>query len=299
MTFYVRPLDHEVLLALAWAAPLTTHQLRRLAAPWLSRRAFSDRLQRLQVQEVQVLQRHRFYQPVADKPPLQVGWVWSLTPAGWQLLSALGEQVAEQRQQPPQPASIRQSLLVHDLQLSELVVCLVERARGVLTGLYLDREIRLDDQCRRPICDAILIIRRSPTHALPATVPWLTGPPAPEEAIRGYAVEIDRNTEAIGIIREKAVAYSALWRDSAFYQRYGRFPVPLWLVPKQRRLEAIMAAWSSAWPDGKWLIATDAGLQQDAFEEWQQGRRRCRTLLDGWELQPHAPADEAADRRSS
>src|SRR5919205_253103 len=81
MTFYVRPLDHEVLLALAWAAPLTTSQLGRLVAPWLGPRAFYYRLQRLQVQEVQVLQRHRFYQPIAGKPPLPVGWVWSLTPA--------------------------------------------------------------------------------------------------------------------------------------------------------------------------------------------------------------------------
>ena len=283
MTFYLRPLDHEVLLALAWCAPLTTSQLRRLVAPWLCQRAFYYRLQRLQVQELEVIQRHRFYQPVAGKPPLPVGWVWSLTLGGWQMLVALGEQVAEQRQRPPQPASVRQSLLVHDLQLSELVVCLVERARGCLTGIYLDRETRLDDQRRRPICDAILIIRRSPSHALPATVPWLTGPPAPAESIRGYAVEIDRNTEAIGIIREKAVSYCEIWRDSAFYQRYGRFPVPLWLVPKQRRLETVMDAWADAWPHGKWLIATDSGLQQDVFEEWKHGMRRTRTLLDGWE----------------
>ena len=77
--------------------------------------------------------------------------------------------------------------------------------------------------------------------------------------------------EAIGIIREKALAYQASWRDSSFYARYGKFPLPLWLVPGQRRLEMIGAAWQDAWPEGRWLIATEEGL-----------RRRPGRGMAGW-----------------
>ena len=293
MTFYLQPLDHEILLALAWAAPLTTLQLHRLVAAHMDCKAFRKRLCRLKGHEV--VQSAWYYRPVPRRPPERIGWVWSLTVAGFKVLVELGRQVGEHRQQPPHPAAIRHSLLEHDLALSELVVRLVERARPFLSGIYLDREIKLDALRRRPICDAILIIRRSLPHALCTTVPWLTGPPAPQEAIRGYAVEVDRDNEAIGIIREKAVAYRTVWQDSDFYRRYGRFPVPLWLVPRQRRLEAIMSAWGAVWPEGKWLISTDDGLKADRFEEWMAGARRTRTLLDGWELQPAELIDETGE----
>lgn len=109
----------------------------------------------------------------------------------------------------------------------------------------------------------------------------------PDETIQGYAVEIDRQTEGIGIVREKALSYRAIWRDTEFYRRCGRLPVPLWIVPTERRLEAVMRTWASVWPEGVWLIATDAALQQDVVEEWDGGVRRTCRLFDGWQLRPH------------
>lgn len=275
MTFYIRPWDQEVLLALAWAAPLTTQQLRRITQPALGRSSFYKALHRLRAHDL--LQADWYYQRAFPSKP--VSHVWSLTAAAFAL-------VADHEQEPWKLAPATRALLEHDLQLSEVVTCVIERSRALLSGIYLQRELRLDDQRRRPRSDAIVIIRRSPHYALPHSVPWLTRPPAPEEQIRAYALEIDRDTEPVGIIREKAVSYSAVWSDSDFYRRYGKFPTPLWVVPAQRRLEAIMRAWIDAWPDGMWLIATDAGVQDDAWDEYRWGRRRTRTLLDGWELQP-------------
>lgn len=275
MTFYIRPFDQEVLMALAWAAPLTTQQLRRMVPTPIRRTTFYKELARLHKHAL--LQGEPYYERAF--PSRHLGMVWSLTAAGFAL-------VAEHDQEPWKLAPATRALLAHDLQLSEVVTCLLERGRPLLSGIYLQRELRLDDQRRRPRSDAILIIRRSPRYALPQSVPWLTRPPAPEEQIRAYAVEIDRDTEPIGIIREKAVSYSAVWSDSDFYRRYGKFPTPLWVVPGQRRLEGIMRAWIDAWPDGMWLIATDAGVGDDAWEEYRCGQRRTRPLLDGWELQP-------------
>ncbi len=286
MTFLIRPLEHELLMALAWAAPLTTQQLRRLVRPLSGRSVFYGALGRLR--DRGLLQGEAWYAQVFPTRPL--GHVWSLTAEGFRY-------VTPHDQEPWKLAPPTRALLAHDLMLSEVVTCLVERGRALLSGIYLQRELRLDDQRRRPRCDAVLIIRRSPPYALRASIPWLTRPPAPEEEIRAYAVEIDRDTEPIGIIREKAVAYSAVWQDSDFYRRYGKFPTPLWVVPSPRRLEGIMRAWIDAWPDGMWLIATDDGVQDDRWEEYRWGRRRTRTLLDGWELQADERTGAVEERR--
>ena len=89
MTFYIRPLDHDVLLALAWGAPFTTAQLRRLVAPTTSRRAFSERLSRLRSSAL--IQGAWHYRMVAGKPPEAIGWVWSLTRAGFGMLEGSGQ----------------------------------------------------------------------------------------------------------------------------------------------------------------------------------------------------------------
>src|SRR3954447_16563378 len=278
MRSYLQPYDPDLLLALAWTAPLTTHQLHRLAAPTVPLRTIQNRLTALRAHGL--MQAELYYRVGPHATPRRAGRIWSLTLQGFGCLD-------NERHCPTSAAAVRMALLEHDLLLSELVVTIVERIRPVLSGIYLDREARLDDQRTRPICDGILLLRRSPRHVPPAGIPWLRGPPAPDEAIRGYAIEIDRHREAIGIIREKALAYQASWRDPSFYARYGKFPLPLWLVPGQHRLETIGAAWQDAWPEGRWLIATEEGLRRGQVEEWREGTRRTRALLEGWE--PDAP----------
>lgn len=276
MTYYLSHIEHEILLALAWAAPLTSKQLRRIAAPKMPRTTFEKRLSRLR------RDRH-----IESDWWYEEGWQAKRLSLVWNLTGSGAELIENNTKEPFFLArKVRSSLLNHDLMLSELLTCLIERSRHILSGIYFQRETRLDEERRKPTCDAILIVRRNPEYATPTAVPWLAVPPAPSEGIKGYAVEIDRDTEPLGIIRGKAESYSAVWIDSTFYQRYGRLPLPLWVVPTVRRQENIMRVWQEAWEPGQWMITTDAAVHVDEWHEYKAGVRRVRPLLDSWELQP-------------
>ncbi len=62
--------------------------------------------------------------------------------------------------------------------------------------------------------------------------------------LRGWAIEIDRGKEGASIIREKAATYRRVATDRDFYGRYGRMPIPLWVVPNAARADIITRAWA-------------------------------------------------------
>lgn len=274
-TKYYHSIEFEALLTLGWAAPMTTRQLWRMIAPWMHVDAFRTKLRKLQQEDL--LHAEMFSREQPNRPPQRVGYVWTLTSLGY-------EHLGEHSQEPRRLVPLVRALLDHDLVLSELITCIVERSRHVLSGIYVERETRIDGVQKRPRCDAILILRRSPPF-VPGTIPWLSRPPTPEESVRAYAVEIDRDTEPIGVIRDKAVSYETVWKDAQFYQRYHRFPCPLWIVPDDRRLRVVWNAWKAVWPDGRWLMTTDAGLQTDTWQEYVQQTQVEHRLLSGWDLQ--------------
>jgi hypothetical protein len=104
------------------------------------------------------------------------------------------------------------------------------------------------------------------------------------EAVRGWAVEVDRATEGLSVIRHKAVAYKAIAENPDFYGRewHGRMPIPLWLVPDRVRAAAILDVWATVWPGGRWLLMTEASLPRLVAVEYRAGETRQVTLLDGW-----------------
>lgn len=273
-------LDLDLLLAIAWLAPVTQEHLRQLLDAQLHRERIRRHLRRLEARGL--IAACWYLRQEGQGPPRRAGLIWWLEAAGW-------EAIRERGQAPPRWAPPPRVLIEHDLLVSEVVVQVVVAGRRALSGLYLEREPLLDPARRRPRCDAILIIRRQPAYA-PQRLPWLWLPPAPGEQIRGYALEIDRDTEPLGVIHDKAVAYQSVWRDSQFFQRYGRMPIPLWVVPSERRLQAIQRVWQQAWPDGRWLITTDAGLRADRWWQYHQGAWQQQALLAGWE-----PSEEDRD----
>jgi hypothetical protein len=171
-------------------------------------------------------------------------------------------------------------LLPHDTQTAELLVRAIELGRAAgLSGVYVEREVRLDPPKRRPIMDALLVLRTGGGYDRDDTVPWTRDPHVVGEKRRRYAVENDRGSEAISVIVGKAVAYQAAG-SREWLQKYGRpFPTPLWLVPDERRLRAILEAWRAAWPRGRWIMTTDAWLDLDHWVEYSKGDVRERGLF--------------------
>jgi hypothetical protein len=276
----------EALLALAWAAPLTTGQLRRLVAPVVAPNHFRSRLLAPLVAAGLVTPvayaanggvGHRL--PERRVPPRAVGRVWELSAAGH-------AEVASLPGAPSRRAVVRRSMLGHDLVLSEVVTRVVEWTRPFLSGLYLEHEERLDEGRRRPIADAMLVVRYG-ADVVPGVVPWRVTAPPPGQHVRLYAIEVDRGTEGYDVVHEKAASYRRVRDDPAFYERYGRmFPVLLVTVPSESRRRAWHAGWRERWPEGFWLIATEAGLARDEWLEHRAGVERWRTFADGW-----APAE--------
>ncbi len=271
MTFSpLSPIDMEVLVALAWAAPLTSQHLRQLAAPELDQSWFHQRLLRLE--RGGLVAGALWYRTGANRKGQRVGRVWAITPKG---VTTIPEE-----RRPERPAVVRQSLLDHDLVVGDLVAAIARHGRSAIGGLTLAREVRLDREQPRPKCDAILVIRSGPPLDVVPWVPSMAG--GAGEALRGWAVEVDRRTEGAAVIREKAVAYQRIWNDPAFYTRYGRMPIPLWIVPDTHRADLIMQAWHQVWPGGTWYVTTDAHVPALRCVVWNAGQQHAVGLLDGW-----------------
>jgi hypothetical protein len=258
----------DLLLALAWCAPLTTEQMYRLIAPPMAVRQMRRRLQGLESAGM-VRGQLAYRRDAGRKAPICIGKVYGCLAAGFHALP-------DDDRRPAQPAKVRHALLDHDLAVGELVSLVVARVRPVLSGITIEREVRLDAMKPRPRCDAILTIR----HA----VPWTTAPPADGETRTGWAIEVDRRTEARSIIREKAEAYKRIWADPAYYVGGRRMPVPLWIVPDARRANAIVREWFAVWPEGRWLMTTVDRLPDLVFTEYRDGGQRMHSLLTGWGL---------------
>lgn len=278
--------DYEVLRTLAWLAPLTSGQLGRIVAPGMRVIDFRARvvnpLARAGLIELvryaaTVGVGHRL--PERRVPPRAIGKVWRLSADGFR-------EIAHREGAPMQPAVVRQSVLDHDLMLSEVVTRVIEWTRPILSSIYVEHEERLDESRRRPVADAMLVVRYDASGVVPG-VPWKSMPPAPDEHVRLYAIEVDRGTEEYRITDDKAVNYRRVRNDPSFYERYGRmFPVLLVTVPSEARLTRWHAGWKERWPYGKWLITTDTRLARDEWFEHDNGAERWRTFVDGWQPAP-------------
>ncbi|NTV61913.1 MAG: hypothetical protein HGA65_00035 [Oscillochloris sp.] len=264
----------NLLLGLAWYGELSSDHARRLWAPHdgtdFGVRAALTELHR----EGYASCRQWALPRPGGGPPLRQHAMWALTPRG-------REQLAHHELFPPRlflPRARR--TLPHDAMTGEILTRLIELARPAgLSGMYLEREVRIDPARSRPVMDAIVILRTGGGYDHDDLVPWTRDPLLPGEKRRRYAIENDRDSEALSVIAGKAHAYQgALTLD--WRQRYGGFPIPLWVVPHERRLDAVMAAWRAHWPQGKWLITTDEALRRDRWLEHYNGSVRERTLFE-------------------
>lgn len=269
---------HNLLLGLAWFGSASTGHVGRLWLPGRSVIAVRSLLTELRAEGYV---ERRLWADWVDRRsrPVRRDALWSLTRKGVLL-------VRDADQFPPEYKGARpRRMFPHDSQTSEAVVRLIELMRDAqragqtsLSGVYLEREIRLDPARRRPVMDALVILtyggERTPDHL----VPWSRDPTLAGERRVRYALENDRASEPLSVIAGKAHAYQQAG-TAQWVRRYGPFPLPLWLVPDERRLNAILETWRREWPVGKWLLTTDAWLQHDRWIEYNGGTTRERGLL--------------------
>jgi hypothetical protein len=263
----------NVLTGIAWLGEVQVHHVQRVWFPDYTSNTAWLFLQE-QIAHGFVKRRPWYVWSKQRHNPIRKGHLYSLTQRA---IKELGDE-------PQFPLKYLQrtskALINHDIITTELIVKVIELGRlHGLSGIYLEREVRLDPHRPRPVMDAILILRRG-GEPLPCNrVPWTNDPRVEGERVRRYAVENDRDSEAMSVIVAKAHAYQAAGTQ-AWLDAYGQFPIPLWIVPTQKRKVAIMRAWAQAWPNGKWLIATDEEVQQDRWTMYFKGELNERRLFD-------------------
>ncbi|NCC31604.1 MAG: hypothetical protein EOM24_06195 [Chloroflexia bacterium] len=267
-----------MLISLAWLGELSTTHIHRLWMGTHTLRATQYLLRGLQDEGIIARRQWARWLPHCSTPVRQAA-LWSVTRKGRDLIRAHDQYPPEYKE----PRSRKMAL--HDSTTSEAIVRMIELGRAYnyghqrgLSGLYIEREVRLDPARSRPLMDALIIITLGGTFDHPNLVPWSRDPTLPGERRVRYALENDRDTEPATVIAGKAIHYQHAGTP-AWEQRYGRFPLPIWLTPSTRRLEHILNLWRDAWPVGKWIMTTDAWLRDDYWLECDRGLVSERSLF--------------------
>lgn len=268
----------NLLLGLAWFGFASTSQIGRLWMPGRSSKAVRELL--VELRDEGAIERRMWGQWVDEqRTPMRQDALWSLTRRGLYL-------VKDSDQFPPEYKGPRpRKLFDHDKCTVDVIVRIIELARDVqrtgqqtFSGIYLEREIRLDPERRRPLMDALIILTIGGEATRDHRVPWSRDPTIGDEQRIRYALENDRDSEPLSVIAGKARAYQHAG-TKAWVRRYGPFPLPIWLVPDEVRLWNVMHTWQREWPVGKWLITTDDWLRGDYWVEYDNGAIRERGLF--------------------
>lgn len=269
---------HNLLISLAWLGELRTDHVHRL---WMGRRSLRATQHLLgELWTEGYVERRRWARWTAGyNNPIPQATLWSATRKGRDL-------IREHEQYPPEYKEPRaRRMAVHDSITSEAIVRIIELGREVehngqrgLSGLYVEREVRLDPGKTRPVMDALIIVTVGGGFDRSDLIPWSRDPTLEGERRVRYALENDRDTEPPTVIAAKALHYQHAGTP-AWEKRYGRFPLPMWLVPSLRRLEQVLLLWRQVWPIGKWVITTDRWLELDYWLEFDRGVVTERSLF--------------------
>ena len=142
---------------------------------------------------------------------------------------------------------------------------MVEAARksGRMRDIYVQSEYTTQSQR----FDAVVIFRfhkshpAEPTPRPPYAVPWRTNEPVDPATVHqvAYALEVDRETEMLNVLLEKAVTYRDLTKSGFYTTQLGLPVIPVFLVPTKRRASQIIKEWNHARPGNPGLITTPQG----------------------------------------
>jgi hypothetical protein len=293
------PTDEDMLLSFAWLGELTLEHLWRLHLPHKSKRTVERAVKRL-VDE-KLLQCRRRGEAVREIRELDDGSeqertitrslpaVWTLTLKGHERIKRLDAYPARdaRRQYQARISAVRHPRVRnHDRMLADVVVQLIMQTRQKgLSGIFVGRELRLDRERPKPVMDALIVLHFHGTPCAQSIVPWTKDLATTQERSLRYALELDTGTEALAILRQKALNYAAVLHPNntrwiVWWQSiYGRWPTVLVLLPDQQRLNSVWQLWRESWPEGQFAMTTPRGLANDRWATQSGGEAGVRPLL--------------------
>jgi hypothetical protein len=138
-------------------------------------------------------------------------------------------------------------------------VVLVAAAGGAAQPLVPQR-VRAGGVHRPPRqrVDALVILRLNLSTPRPSVgrIPWFDGTPRRLDEVEvRLALEVDRGTEPLPILLQKAVAYRDLTAGGVYSQAFSGPVLPVVIAPNNRRAGQIAREWQTAWPDGWGVIS--------------------------------------------
>lgn len=272
----------EVLRLLGRLELLQTPAIRALVFAHVSPRTMYNRLAALE------RQRLIWTAPVAwgstpagerrpRRPPPRQPQVWGLTPRGRDRLSNLGVEhdarsLAALKTRDLRRHPLSTDTLAHDLLASWwCAACLLAlRDNALVRSVFCQVEFISHERQRM---DALLIIRLHPERLRPlfavGTIPWFDGTARRSGEIElRLALEVDRGTEQLATLLEKAICYRDLHADGTYTRSLGGPVLPVVLLKDRARRRAAQIAreWQDAWTNGWGVIAP-----ADAAEHPQHG----------------------------
>lgn len=265
----------NLLLGLAWLGELDRQQIRRL---W-----FADKSDSTVEKALSALRREKLITLRSWSLRDKQRQITVPQPAQWSLAAGGHARIRANSQYPARPAEHRRAgLIPHDARATAAIVRLIELARPAgLSGVFIARELRLNQRQRRPVCDALVVLQLG-SFDRSDLVPWSGDRAIADEQRVRYAIEADNATEPLAVIQAKAEAYRKLSEDLSWAewwrQQYGPLPLPLWVAPTEERAQAIHAQWRQVWPRGEWYVTSDEGLADNRLLHWKSGSERLVRL---------------------
>ena len=159
--------------------------------------------------------------------------------------------------------------LSHDLQVSWwcLNVILDAAENRHCRKIYVQTEFYPEKSQR---IDALIILRLSPDRPRPiedmGAIPFFDGTsPQPGEIDVRFALEVDKGTEELKVLLEKAARYRDLHRAGVYTATLGGPVLPVFLVQTPRRAAQIAREFQDIWPSGWGVTGTpfSANSQRD------------------------------------
>jgi hypothetical protein len=236
--------DHRLLADVHRLQVASGQQLRRLHYPNSPTGRRAARLALAELTELRVLA--RLDRRVGGVRSGSEGFIYRLDVIGQRLLRPESDR---RRRAPwtPQP-----SFLAHALAVNELYVQLEES----------QAQWRLERFDAEPRCWRRFVgVGGRPQILKPDA--FLVG--TDESYEDHYFIEIDRSTESLPRIVEKAQQYISYWESGREQVRDGVFPLVLWIAPTQRRREQLVEALSEVDAEHWRLFVTSTDEHAAAF----------------------------------
>jgi len=184
--------------------------------------------------------------------------------------------------------------LSHDLQVSWwcLNVVLDASENRHCRKVYVQTEFYPEKSQR---IDALIILRLSPDNARLAGavggIPFFDGTELqPGEIDIRFALEVDKGTEELKVLLEKAEKYRDLHKAGIYTATIGGPVLPIFLAQTARRAAQIAREFQDIWPSGWGVVATpfSANTSSDGVL-W--GKYRTLTKAEPYDLLTHMVVD--------